>query len=354
MKKSVAAFIPVALVAVLIIILSRSDKKTQAIISPEPRSGVAVILTGAAARIPQEAALLEELDKKGLLKDLVFISGVSSGALNSVLLNGILSGRMTWDEYKNILYNLKNSDVFVQEGKKFPVNTSPARELYKRIVEEDLGYYMIGDLPYTTALSVTHPEDLYLKRTIYRMCSRKINEETDTTLNLVDILMASTSFPVIFPAVRIENVKTIPDVEFIDGGAGEDMVPYQALFEFEKHRGAGVEKIYIVSHKMDSTPEISEELRGLGIDDRGLFDRLGVSLDAIISKGIMKRLEAYVAGAPDHISRTYIFIPDFQTDFLLFNFENLKLQYDLASEWAQKHEPVPLSDFMLQLQAKNN
>jgi predicted acylesterase/phospholipase RssA len=53
------------------------------------RNGVAVLLTGAAARIPQEAALLEELDKRGLLEDLVFISGVSSGALNSVMLNGI-------------------------------------------------------------------------------------------------------------------------------------------------------------------------------------------------------------------------------------------------------------------------
>jgi hypothetical protein len=58
-------------------------------------------MTGAAARIPQEAALLEELYNRGLLKNVVFISGVSSGALNAVMLNGILSREMTWKEYKN-------------------------------------------------------------------------------------------------------------------------------------------------------------------------------------------------------------------------------------------------------------
>lgn len=349
-KRKIAAVIPVALVATLMIILSRSDKKAEVILSPEPRSGTAIILTGAAARIPQEAALLEEMDKRGLLKDLVFISGASSGALNSVILNGILSGRMTWDEYRNILYSLRNSDIFLQEGKKLPVNTSPARALYKSIIEEKLGYYRIGDLPYTTAISITHPEDLYLKRTNYRMFNRKINAETDTTLSLVDILMASTSFPLIFPAVRIENATTIPDVDFIDGGTGDDMVPYYALFEFEKFRGAGVKKIYIISRKIGGAPEISEELKGLGIDDKGLFDRLGVSIDAIISKGILKRLEAYSAEAPDHVPLTFVWIPDFDADFLLFNFDNLKQQYDLTSEWAETHDPMPLSDFLLQQQ----
>ena len=82
------------------------------------RNGVAVLITGAGGRIPQEAALLEELDNRGLLKNLVFISGVSSGALNSVALNGILSGKMTWDDYRNILFNLKNSDIFYQGSKK--------------------------------------------------------------------------------------------------------------------------------------------------------------------------------------------------------------------------------------------
>jgi len=347
MKKIRVTLIQVILLAVLITFISRKDSKFQETFSPGKRNGIAVIMTGAAARIPQEAALLEELDRRGLLKNLVFISGVSSGALNSVMLNGILSGKMTWDEYKNILFTLKNSDVFIQDEKKIPVNTSPARELYRRIVEEELGYVSIGDLPYITEISFTHLKDLDLKKTVYRMCSRPINEETDTTLSLVDIMMASSAFPIAFPPVRIRNVKTIPDVEYVDGGVGEDHVPYHALLEFEKYRGAGVEKVYIISRKSDSIPEISEELKGLGINDKGLFDKLGISMDAILSKGIIKRLEAYASDAPDLVPLTYVWIPKFNADFLLFNFDNLKEQYILTSQWAKSHDPIPLGNYLL-------
>jgi predicted acylesterase/phospholipase RssA len=312
------------------------------------RSGTAIIMTGAAARIPQEAGLLEELYNRGLMKDVVFISGVSSGALNAVMLNGILSGKMTWAEYREILYNLKNSDVFIQEGeKKLPVNTQPARNLFTKIVEEKLGYHQIGDLPYMTAISFTNLKDLDLKKKVYRMCSRKINAETDTTLSLVDIMMASSAFPIAFPAVRIKNVKTIPDVEYIDGGVGDDHVPFHALLQFEKFRGKGVERVYIISRKSDSIPEISEELKVLGIDDKGRFDKMGVSLDNILQKGIIKRLEAYAEQAPELILLSYVWIPDFEQNFLMFNFDNLKEQYTLTSQWAKTHDPVPLGDFLL-------
>lgn len=312
------------------------------------RSGTAIIMTGAAARIPQEAGLLEELYDRGLLKDVVFISGVSSGALNAVMLNGILTGKMTWAEYKGILFSLKNSDIFIQEGKrKLPVNTQPARNLYTRIVEGRLGYHQIGDLPFMTSISFTHLKDLDLKKEVYRMCSRKINEETDTTLSLVDIMMASSSFPIAFPPVRIRNVKTIPDVEYIDGGVGDDHIPYHALLEFEKFRGRGVAKVYIISRKSDSIPEVSEELKGLGIDDKGRFDKMGISLDNILKKGMIKRLKEFSEEAPDLIFLSYIWIPDFKDDFLMFNFDNLKEQYTLTREWAKTHDPVPLGDYLL-------
>lgn len=307
-------------------------------------SGVAVIMTGAAARIPQEAALLEEMDRRGMLKNLVFISGVSSGALNAVALNGILSKKMSWNSYRKILFGLKNSDIFTQEERKIPVNTDPARELYKKVVEKRLGYKAIGDLPFTTSISFTHLAGL--KAEVYRICSRKINRETDTTLNLVDIMMASSSFPIVFPSVRIRDVTTIPDVKYIDGGVGEDHVPYRALFEFQKYRGKPVEKVYIISRKSDSIPEISEELKGLGINDRGLFDRMGISLDAILKKGIKKRLQEYSEEAPELLQRTYVWIPEFKEDFPMFRFDNLKEQYTITSKWARTHKPVPLADFL--------
>ena len=324
----------------------RKKADSHIVTGPE-RSGTAILITGAAARIPQEAALLEELYNRGLLGDVVFISGASSGALNSVMMNGILSGKMTWAEYRDILFSIQDSDVFVQEGKKLPVNTDPLRRFITGVVEERLGYHSIGDLPYVTAISVTRAGDLDLKNRVYRMCSRKINAETDTTLSLVDILMASTSFPVAFPPVSIRNVTTIPDAKYIDGGVGDDHVPFQALLDFEKSRGAGVERVYVVSRKSDSIPEVSEELRMLGLNDRGIFDKLGISLDNILYKGFIKRLEAYATEAPDLVPRTYVWIPDFKADFLMFSFSNLKEQFDLTSEWAAVHEPVPLSEYLL-------
>jgi len=337
---------------ILIITISTSSKhptRHDDVAKPvNPRSGTAIIMTGAAARIPQEAGLLEELYNRGLLKDVVFISGVSSGALNAVMLNGILSGKMTWKEYREILFSLKNSDIFIQDGKrKIPVNTQPARSLYTRIVEKRLGYHNIGDLPITTSISFTNLKDFDLRKKVYRMCSRKINEESDTTLSLVDIMMASSAFPIAFPAVRIRNVKTIPDVEYVDGGIGDDHIPYHALLEFEKHRGKGVAKVFIISRKSDSIPEISEELKGLGIDDKGRFDKLGISLDNILRKGMIKRLRAFSEEAPEMILISKVWIPEFNKNFLMFNFENLKEQYILTTSWAKTHDPVPLGDFLL-------
>ena len=340
-----SGFILTVFISMILIAGNRKEVRTEP--SYPLRSGTAILMTGAAARIPQEAALLEELYNRGLMKDLVFISGVSSGALNAVMLNGILSGRMTWAEYREVLFNLKSRDIFIQEGKrKLPVNTEPARKLYTRIVEDKLGFHQIGDLPFMTEISFTNLKALDPKKRVFRMCSRKINEETDTTLSLVDIMMATSSFPIAFPPVRIKNVVTIPDVGYIDGGVGDDHVPFHALLEFEKFRGMGVSRVYIISRKSDSIPEVSEELRGLGINDKGRFDRLGISLDNILKRGMMKRLRAYAVEAPDLVPLSYVWVPDFDKDFLMFNFENLREQYTLASNWAKSNNPVPLDDFL--------
>jgi predicted acylesterase/phospholipase RssA len=79
------AGLPFLAILALLIISGRKSVGIDNQIYPK-RSGTAIVMTGAAARIPQEAALLEELYNRGLMKNVVFISGVSSGALNSVAL----------------------------------------------------------------------------------------------------------------------------------------------------------------------------------------------------------------------------------------------------------------------------
>ncbi len=135
-----------AILAVVVFWPGRMKADPHIITGPE-RSGTANQITGAAARIPQEAALLEELYNRGLLKDVVFISGASSGALNSVMLNGILCGKMTWAEYRNILFSINDSNIFIQGRQEAAVNTEPLRRFVTGVVEERLDYHTIGDCP---------------------------------------------------------------------------------------------------------------------------------------------------------------------------------------------------------------
>ena len=68
----------------------------------------------------------------------------------------------------------------------------------------------------------------------------------------------------------------------------------------------------------------------------------------VLSRGIYKRLEAFADEAPELVPRTYVWIPEFNGNFLMFNFDNLKQQYMMTYKWARKNNPVPLADFLEQ------
>lgn len=355
-KKSRLPFFLFILISLLLSILLLSDNEQDVSVQVEKinesdGSGTAIIMTGAAARIPQQAALLEELYNRGLLRDVVFISGVSSGALNAVMLNAILTNRISWQEYKNILFSIEGQNVFLSNTGKLPVNTEPARELLRKVVEDRLGYKTIGDLPIMTEISFSNYSKILKAQRVYRMCSVKINSESDTTLNLVDILMASTSIPLVFPPVRIENVTTIPDAKYRDGGIGIDYIPFQALLDFQVWRGEKVKKVFIVSRQAGIFDDFSNELEVLGIEKKRRFVKIGDSLDNMLWRILVNRLEAFAKAAPWMIKDTYVWIPHIEQNFLMLNFNNLEEQYTMTRIWAHSNEPLPLEDF---IQLNNN
>lgn len=313
--------------------------------STQKPNGTAIIITGAAAKIAQEAALLQNLYEKGMLKNVVFISGASSGALNAVMLNAILEGKLTWSEYKNILGQLSNEKIFNQVGNRLPVNTNPLRNTISSIVCDRLGYRTLSDLPIPTSISVVNFKIAPFSDRTYRLCNLKINPESDPSLNLVDVLMASTSIPVIFPPSPIKNIRTIPNVPYYDGGIAADHVPYQALVEYEKFRGVPVEKVIIVSRKRD-TLSVAEELQQLGVERLGLLERFNISPDAITSRGFFNRLAAMQREAPELASKTSVFVPDYEHAYCMFNFNKLQEQYETTYSWGKHHDPIPLSDYL--------
>lgn len=331
---------------IAIVIFSGCNKSRQPAQNISSAKGTAVLITGAAARIPQEAALLEKLFKDGNLKNVVFIGGASSGALNAVMLNGILSGKITWEQYIRWLNEISNDSVFINLEKRLPVDTSPLRNYLTRIVNDSLGYYKLKDLPITTAISITELNLLDIPKKNYRLSNKKINTESDPNLDIIDVLMASTAFPVVFPEQKIKNASTLPDKTFVDGGMGEDHVPFSGLIDFIRTRNESVEKVYIISRKSDLVPDINHELEAVGIGDIKVFNRLGISLDEILQKGFIKGLKEYAEKLPDLVNRTFVYIPEFEQKFLLLNFNTLQEQYLLTKKWAAKNKPVLLSLYL--------
>jgi len=328
------------------------EKSTDNQLNTTASDGTALVITGAAARITQESALLESLYRSGELKHVVFISGASSGALNSVMLNAILSGKYSWERYHKLIESLSNEQVFLQEDRKIPVDTQPLRELLKRIVNDSLGFYTMSDLPVPTSFSVVSIRALHGIERTYRLSNIKINSESDPNLDIVDVLMASIAFPLAFPPVGIENSTTLPGGSYIDGGVGADQVPYRAVLEYEEFRKKPVSEMLVISRKSDAVPDLAEELELLGVQKGQLFDKLGISLEDITQEGFLLKYRTLIRDYPALAEKTRIYVPDFDRVFHMFDFNSLNEQYTVTMDWAQTHHPVPLKDYVDLMEAE--
>ncbi len=207
-------------------------------------------ISGAASRIAQEMVLLKHLVQgrafheaqgRPIIPDV--ISGSSSGALNAVALNAILLGEgltdtsrrdceFNWESYEERLMGLGNHDVYVgggvipeamkivRQGAIF--DTRPLRELLERMVNDQMKFYSLGDLPIKTYISVVERDT----GRVHRLCS-----QIHTDLAIVDVLMASTSIPVAFPPQHLIVPGSEKPVLCFDGGVGIDGIPVNALRE---------------------------------------------------------------------------------------------------------------------------
>lgn len=312
----------------------------------DKRGGTAVVITGAAARIMQEAALLENLQENSWLSNICFISGTSSGALNTVMLNAILEKKMSWERYYSILFNLTNDDIFIKTGRSLPVNIEPLRKLLTSVVNDSLGYRNIGNLPYHSSISITDFEILPPFSKTYRLSNLKINDESNPGFNLVETLLASTAIPILFPPARFQEPFGLPNSSFVDGGVAEDHIPFEAVLQFEKYRGFGVDTLIIVSRKSDSKSGISKEIKDFGNTDSRLFDRLSQWIDNMAMNGFIKSMKELQYKYPELASRTYVYLPDFEENFALLDFRDLKKQYTVSAAWAESHKPIPLNQFL--------
>ncbi len=353
MRRLSKAFIIIQIIFVLIFVgiitgmsIAKPARKCSENLVYKERIGTAVVITGAAARIVQESALLENLHKNGWFSNVCFISGTSSGALNTVLLNAILENKISWERYNSILFNLNNDSIFIRKGRSLPVNNMPFQILLAHVVNDSLGYINVGDLPYNSSISISTVDLLPPFSTTYRLSNIKINNESNPGFNLVETLLASTAIPILFPAARFSESFGLPNSSYVDGGVAEDHIPYEAVLQFEKYRGFGVDTLIIVSRKSDSKGGISNEIKDFGNNDSRAFDKLSSWIDNLAMNGFIKSMKELQQKYPELASHTYVFIPGFQENFALLDFTNMQKQYDVTAAWAKLHKPVPLNQFL--------
>lgn len=312
----------------------------------EKHSGTALVITGAAARIVQEAALLENLQKKGWFTNICFISGTSSGAINTVMLNGILENKFTWERYHSILFNITNHDIYIRNGRSLPVNNEPLQNLLETVVNDSLGYKSIGDLPFRSSISISAVDLLPPFSATYRLCNLKINNESNPAFNLVETLLASTAIPILFPAAHFHESFGLPKSSFVDGGFSNDHIPFEAVLQFEKFRGFGVDTLIIVSRKSDTKQGIQHEVEKFGNTDSRTFAKLSYWIDNLAMNGFIRSMKELQKKYPELAARTFVYIPDFEENFALLDFSEMKHQYDVTASWAETHKPVPLNQYL--------
>lgn len=307
--------------------------------------GTAVIITGAAARITQELALLEALDNQGRLNNVTFISGVSSGAINTVMLNAVLdeTNDFDWQDYKDIVLNLQQSDVLVNRTNNLPVNTQPLWTTFDVTFTDRLGYMSLNDLPISSAVTATTLDLLGLE------ISSNVPELSTFNGGITEVLMASASFPVAFPAIKIN------DNIYADGGLQEN-IPVRVALQYQQLRDVTFDTVYVVSYQKNTTMDWDRELGFLGVDKArkdflqiGL-ERAGFDTDALSQKAFDDNLKKLRETNPDFAEKIMVYVPEIENlpYYGVFDFSEptAKDSYEKASEWAQSNFPLSLDDYL--------
>ena len=271
---------------------------------PGTPSGTALIITGASARINQQLALIERLDEQNRLDDLAFISGVSSGGINAIILNGILDNTnpFGYQAYKDIILNLSNSDVLDNSRNDLPVDTRPLWNTFEQRLLQDVNLDAFDDLTIPTALTSTNLDILEIE------VSSNITELDEIGGELVESLMATTSFPVAFPSIKIN------DNIYVDGGLVEN-IPINAALKYQQLRGNPFETIYIVTYQKNMETRWKEEVDFLGITGARenilelTLQNVGFDTDELSQNSFLDELVRIRANYPELASRCLVYSP---------------------------------------------
>lgn len=312
------------------------------------RSRIGLVLTGAASLIGQELALVRALLEgeyrgAGGKIEPTHISGSSSGAIAAVAINAILEARntgsgLTWDYLeKRFLFPLSDGRIYRHPAILYFVrnvishghilNTGPLRKTLEDFIANDpsLGYRSLSDLPYPTWISAVNRNTGKTERF-------SSTNPDHAGINLVDLLMASSAIPVLFPPVRIPGKGL-----YIDGATGTDSTPVES---FDTDR---FDKLYIISPDTAFT-DYNSRLRP-ELKKRSIVANLTFTFEAFVHSLFSFQLERSL----DFVKRkenAFLFMPRVDKKYSYLDFNSMEEMYEQTRKWASENSPVPVVEYL--------
>lgn len=325
----------------------------------------ALLLTGAAARISQEVALVDKLiELKGLelSPNKTMLAGFSSGALNIGAINACFrdNNPLSWDKYfkEDVLFKIKTKDVFVK-NKFIPVDTSPLRKLLN-------DFFAQGNLKKIDDFTF---DSFILAFSVWRLttvwASNIYNRHSG--INLTNLLMATSAIPLIFPDQSIEptnnKARRFIRGRFVDGGTGGSFRRFEKHLKKYVRQNGEFENLYIVSPMREVSTEDFDELDRIipssqmfkiNAKDLGIMK---VFLDMISQNGFDTFVKRFYKWTNRNkiASNIFICIPGMNDNYPLLNFDRQEKQYQSVCQWVDENPDklaIPIAQYVKRFDEK--
>jgi len=316
----------------------------------------AVLLTGAAARISQEVAILDKLmEHKGLKlnENQTVLSGFSSGSMNLLAINACFRKKrpLDWDAYykQKVLFSLKTEDVF--KAKFPPFDTRPLLNTLNKFLI-DMYSTVLCELSFHSYIPV-------FSRQVFETLWASSRDEGQKHLFLSDILMASTAIPFVFPCQEIEcetgYTSNFPGGKFNDGGTEGTFSRFEDYLGAYVAKNGPFENLYIISPMREKSQEehilmLNDIHRRYGSkpEHRELKSFLSqISMKTFVK--FLERLEKWETLNGPMAQNIYVSIPEMDENFPLLDFSKEEKQYKEVCHWLEHHPDklaIPLAGFL--------
>ncbi|MCP4698127.1 MAG: hypothetical protein GY862_14930 [Gammaproteobacteria bacterium] len=318
---------------------------------------VGFIFSGGAAFIAQELALAKALiqgsypEGRKVCPDVHaggVIAGASTGAISSVFINAIIEERISWRVLEEtILFPLKTKDIYktpvflddiadaFERG--FVLDTRPLKKTLKKFVQriEYLNYHRFGELPLPTYISAVDRKTGQTKR----FCSDSMQ---DANLDLVQILLASSATPVLFPERKIDGAGI-----FVDGGTGPDNVPIKSFVQ----SGECFDELYVITYKHPINTKRHPSSLQPAISKLPVFSRIPVISSAmfasnVATQAIFRFQLANVLRLVKKPCKAFLYMPEFHKEYDCMDYSKMRSQYEKVSAWTRLNNPQYIYNYL--------